>query len=159
MRHRLAGRKLGRKTSGRIALARSLITSLFRHERIRTTLPKAKEYRPRAERLITLAKVDSVAHRRRAFAILRDRAVVRKLFDQIGPRFRDRPGGYTRILRLTKRRVGDDAAMALLELLDDGREAAPETAAAPEKTGAGRKKGKTRDRKAKKEPKKARAAG
>jgi len=120
MRHRLAGRKLGRNTSSRLALQKNLIVSLFRHERIRTTLPKAKEYRGRAEKLITLAKVDTVANRRRAFAWLRDDEIVRKLFDQIAPRFKDRPGGYTRVLHLSKRRVGDDASMALFELLPDG---------------------------------------
>lgn len=119
MRHRLAGRKLGRNTAHRLALQKNLIVSLFRHERIRTTLPKAKEYRRRAEKLITLAKVDSVANRRRAFAWLRDDEIVRKLFDQIAPRFKDRPGGYTRVLHLSKRRVGDDASMALFELLPD----------------------------------------
>jgi len=122
MRHRIAGRKLSRNTASRRALMKSLINSLFKHERIKTTLAKAKEYRPRAEKLITLGKVDSVAHRRRAFAILRDKEVVRKLFDTIGPRFRDRPGGYTRILHYSKRRVGDDAPMALFELLPDGLE-------------------------------------
>lgn len=121
MRHRLAGRKLGRSTAHRLALQKNLIVSLFRHERVRTTLPKAKEYRSRAEKLITLAKVDSVANRRRAFAWLRDDVIVRKLFDEIGPRFKDRPGGYTRVLHLSKRRVGDDASMALFELLPDGQ--------------------------------------
>ena len=121
MRHRLAGRRLGRNTAHRLALQKNLIVSLFRHERIRTTLPKAKEYRRRAEKLITLAKVDSVANRRRAFAWLRDNTIVRKLFDEIAPRFKDRPGGYTRVLHLSKRRVGDDASMALFELLPDGR--------------------------------------
>lgn len=121
MRHRLAGRRLGRNTAHRLALQKNLIVSLFRHERIRTTLPKAKEYRGRAEKLITLAKVDSVANRRRAFAWLRDDEIVRKLFDEIAPRFKDRPGGYTRVLHLSKRRVGDDASMALFELLPDGQ--------------------------------------
>jgi large subunit ribosomal protein L17 len=119
MRHRLAGRKLNRSTSSRLALKKNLINSLFRHGRIRTTLPKAKEYRPRAEKLITLGRVDTVANRRRAFSILRDKLVVKKLFEEIGPRFKNRPGGYTRILHLSKRRVGDDASMALFELLPD----------------------------------------
>ncbi|MBN2490357.1 MAG: 50S ribosomal protein L17 [Planctomycetes bacterium] len=136
MRHRRAGRKLGRKTAARIALQRSLINSLFKHGRIQTTLAKAKEYRPRAEKLITLARADSVARRRRAFAILRDAGVVRKLFDEIGPRFRNRPGGYTRILRVGKRRVGDDAPLALFELLhaggaEEAEAAAPAKAARP----------------------------
>ena len=135
MRHRLAGRKLSRNTSHRRALQKNLINSLFRHERIVTTLAKAKEYRPRAERLITLSKVDTVANRRRAFAILRDKEVVKKLFESLGPRFRDRPGGYTRILHFSKRRVGDDAPMALFELLDS-----PGTSAAAPDTKAEKKK-------------------
>jgi large subunit ribosomal protein L17 len=151
MRHRLAGRKLGRKTSARIALKKSLINSLFRYERIRTTLPKAKEYRPRAEKLITLARVDSVANRRRAFSILRDEEVVRKLFDDIGPRFRNRPGGYTRILHIAKRRVGDDAPMALFELLPDGREGTEAPEPADDKAAKGKKK--------KKKQKKVKAGG
>ncbi len=136
MRHRYAGRKFGRKTANRLALRKALINSLFRHERIRTTIQKAKEYRPKAEKLITLGKRDSVANRRRAFAILRDDEVVRKLFDEIGPRYKDRPGGYTRILKYSKRRVGDDAQMALFELLPEDRRPEPE----PETAEAGKKK-------------------
>jgi len=127
MRHRNYGRKLGRTTAHRLALKKGLISSLFRHERIRTTIQKAKEYRPRAEKLITLAKRDSVANRRRAFQILRDKEVVKKLFEELGPRYKDRPGGYTRILHLPKHRIGDDARMALFELLQEDRKAGAES--------------------------------
>jgi large subunit ribosomal protein L17 len=138
MRHRYSGRKFGRKTANRLALRKALINSLFRHERIRTTIQKAKEYRPKAEKLITLGKRDSVANRRRAFAILRDKDVVRKLFEELGPRYSNRPGGYTRILKYTKRRVGDDAQMALFELLPEDRVVVTEPA--PEPTGKGKTK-------------------
>jgi len=140
MRHRLAGRKLGRDTSHRLALKKSLINALFKYERIRTTLPKAKEYRPRAEKLITLARVDTVANRRRAFSILRDKVTVKKLFEEIGPRFKNRPGGYTRILHFSKRRVGDDARMALFELLPDEQAVAKEQDSGKKKKKSGRKK-------------------
>jgi large subunit ribosomal protein L17 len=118
MRHRVAHRKLGRTTPHRIALLRNLTTALFERERIRTTLPKAKEVRPFAERLITLARRedDRLHARRLAARDIQDRTVVKKLFDTIGPRFATRPGGYTRILRLGPRR-GDGAEMALLELV------------------------------------------
>jgi large subunit ribosomal protein L17 len=118
MRHRVAHRKLGRTTPHRIALLRNLTTALFEQERIRTTLPKAKEVRPFAERLITLARRedDRLHARRLAARDINDRTVVRKLFDTIGPRFATRPGGYTRILRLGPRQ-GDGAEMALLELV------------------------------------------
>lgn len=118
MRHRVAHRKLGRTTPHRIALLRNLATALFERERIRTTLPKAKEVRPFAERLITLARRedDRLHARRLAARDIHDRTVVKKLFDTIGPRFATRPGGYTRILRLGPRR-GDGAEMALLELV------------------------------------------
>jgi large subunit ribosomal protein L17 len=118
MRHRVAHRKLGRTTPHRIALLRNLTTALFERERIRTTLPKAKEVRPFAERLITLARRedDRLHARRLAARDIHDRTVVRKLFDTIGPRFATRPGGYTRILRLGPRR-GDGAEMAILELV------------------------------------------
>ena len=118
MRHRVAHRKLGRTTPHRIALLRNLATALFEKERIRTTLPKAKELRPFAERLITLAKrEDNRLHaRRQAARDLQDSAVVKKLFDAIGPRFATRPGGYTRILHLGPRK-GDGAEMAYLELV------------------------------------------
>ena len=118
MRHRVAHRKLGRVTPHRKALLRNLATALFERERIRTTLPKAKELRPYAEKLITLAKRedDRLHARRQAAAQLHDPAVVQKLFDTIGARFATRPGGYTRILRLGPRQ-GDGAEMAYLELV------------------------------------------
>jgi len=118
MRHRVAHRKLGRTTPHRIALLRNLATALFERERIRTTLPKAKELRPFAERLITLAKRedDRLHARRLAARHIQDPAVVKKLFDTIGSRFATRPGGYTRILRLGPRK-GDGAEMAYLELV------------------------------------------
>jgi large subunit ribosomal protein L17 len=118
MRHRVAHRKLGRTTPHRIALLRNLATALFDKERVRTTLPKAKELRPFAERLITLAKREEnrLHARRLAARHIQDPAVVKKLFDTIGPRFATRPGGYTRILRLGPRK-GDGAEMAYLELV------------------------------------------
>ncbi len=118
MRHRVAHRKLGRTTPHRISLLRNLTTALFERERIRTTLVKAKEVRPFAERLITLARRedDRLHARRLAARHIQDRAVVKKLFDTIGARFAARPGGYTRILRLGPR-LGDGAEMAILELV------------------------------------------
>jgi large subunit ribosomal protein L17 len=118
MRHRVAHRKLGRITPHRIALLRNLATALFEKERIRTTLPKAKELRPFAERLITLARREEnrLHARRLAARHLQDPAVVKKLFDTIGSRFATRPGGYTRILRLGPRK-GDGAEMAYIELV------------------------------------------
>jgi large subunit ribosomal protein L17 len=118
MRHRVAYRKLGRVTPHRKALLRNLATALFEKERIRTTLPKAKELRPFAEKLITLAKRDDDRHhaRRQAARHIQDPEVVKKLFDTIGARFATRPGGYTRILRLGTRH-GDGAEMAYLELV------------------------------------------
>jgi large subunit ribosomal protein L17 len=118
MRHRVAHRKLGRTTPHRIALLRNLATALFERERIRTTLMKAKELRPYAERLITLAKRedDRIHARRLVERDIRDRKIVAKLFDSLGARYATRPGGYTRILRLGPRR-GDGAEMAIVELL------------------------------------------
>jgi len=118
MRHRVAYRKLGRITPHRIALLRNLATALFERERIRTTLPKAKELRPFAERLITLAKreVDRLHARRLVLRHIQDSTIVKKLFDSLGARYASRPGGYTRILRLGPRR-GDGAEMAIVELL------------------------------------------
>jgi large subunit ribosomal protein L17 len=118
MRHRVAHRKLGRVTPHRLALLRNLATALFEQERIRTTLAKAKELRPYAERLITLAKRDADRlHARRLVARdIRDAKVVKKLFDSLGARYATRPGGYTRILKLGKRK-GDGAEMAIVELL------------------------------------------
>lgn len=117
MRHRMTGRPLGRTSAHRKALFRNMSTSLFEHECIRTTVPKAKELRRVAEPLITLAKNDSVANRRLAFSRLRDRDGVKKLFDQLGPRYKDRPGGYLRILKCGFR-AGDKAPMAFVELVD-----------------------------------------
>jgi large subunit ribosomal protein L17 len=117
MRHRKSGRQLNRNSSHRQAMFRNMAASLFRHELIRTTLPKAKELRRVAEPLVTLAKDDSVANRRVAFARLRDDATVAKLFNELGPRYRDRPGGYLRILKIGFR-TGDNAPMALVELVD-----------------------------------------
>ena len=117
MRHRKSGRKLNRNSSHRHAMFRNMAASLFRHELIRTTLPKAKELRRVAEPLITLAKEDSVANRRLAFARIRDREMVTKLFNELGPRYRSRPGGYLRILKCGFR-PGDNAPMAYVELMD-----------------------------------------
>ena len=117
MRHRKAGRKLNRTSSHRKAMLSNMAASLFTHEVIRTTLPKAKELRRVAEPLITLSKRDSVAHRRLAFARLGNRGVVTKLFNELGPRFQTRPGGYLRILKCGFR-VGDNAPLAYVELLD-----------------------------------------
>ncbi|HHW79125.1 MAG TPA: 50S ribosomal protein L17 [Xanthomonadaceae bacterium] len=125
MRHRKAGRKLNRTSSHRKAMLRNMAASLFTHEVIRTTLPKAKELRRVAEPLITLSKKDSVAHRRLAFARLGDREVVTKLFNELGPRFLSRPGGYLRILKCGFR-VGDNAPLAYVELLDRPGAAAAE---------------------------------
>ncbi len=131
MRHRNTGRQLSRNSSHRKALLKSMATSLLRHELIKTTLPKAKELRRVAEPLITLAKTDSVARRRLAFARLRDRDVVTKLFNELGPRFKSRPGGYVRILKCGFR-PGDNAPMAYVELLDRPAEAQGTEAVAAE---------------------------
>ncbi|WP_462322196.1 50S ribosomal protein L17 [Halochromatium sp.] len=117
MRHQKAGRKLNRNSAHREAMFRNMAGSLFRHELIKTTLPKAKELRRVAEPLITLAKEDSVHHRRLAFARLRDKEAVGKLFLELGPRYSERPGGYLRILKCGFR-AGDAAPMAYVELVD-----------------------------------------
>lgn len=117
MRHRLANRKLNRTSSHRAALLRNLTNALLRHEVIKTTLPKAKELRRVAEPMITLGKKPSLANRRLAFSRLRDREMVVKLFDELGPRFATRNGGYLRILKFGFRN-GDNAPMALIELVD-----------------------------------------
>ena len=116
MRHRVGGKKLGRKTPHRISMFRNMVTSLLEHERIRTTLPRAKSIRPLAERMITLGKRETLHARRQALSFIRDPAVVAKLFSTLAPRFADRSGGYTRIIRLGFR-DGDGAQMALLELI------------------------------------------
>lgn len=120
MRHLKSGRKLNRNSSHRKAMFRNMATSLFQNEIIKTTVPKAKELRMVAEPLLTLAKEDSVAHRRMAFNRLRDRDVVTKLFNELGPRYVDRPGGYLRILKCGYR-SGDNAPMAYVELVDRPR--------------------------------------
>jgi len=125
MRHRKSGRQLNRTSSHRKALFRNMAASLMHHEIIKTTLPKAKELRRVAEPLITLAKNDSVSNRRLAFSRLRDRDVVTKLFAELGPRYKERPGGYLRILKCGFR-AGDRAPMAYVELVDR-----PESAAEP----------------------------
>ena len=120
MRHQKSGRKLNRNSSHRKAMFRNMANSLFKHELIKTTLPKAKELRRVAEPLITLAKEDSVAHRRTAFDRLRDKETVGKLFEELGPRYQERPGGYLRILKCGHR-AGDNATMAYVELVDRPR--------------------------------------
>ncbi|MEX2122495.1 MAG: 50S ribosomal protein L17 [Woeseia sp.] len=117
MRHKKAGRRLGRNSPHRKAMFRNMAASLLRHETIKTTLPKAKELRRVVEPLITLAREDGVAKRRLAFDRLRDKEVVGKLFQDLGPRFRNRPGGYLRILKLGPR-PGDSAPMAIVQLVD-----------------------------------------
>lgn len=123
MRHRKSGRQLNRNSSHRIAMFRNMAASLFDHEVIKTTLPKAKELRRIVEPLITLAKTDSVANRRLAFSRLRDKEMVAKLFSDVAPRFSTRPGGYTRVLKCGFR-SGDAAPMAYIELVVRGEEEA-----------------------------------
>jgi large subunit ribosomal protein L17 len=162
MNHQKAGRKLGRKSSHRRAMYRNMAASLIRHETLRTTLPKAKELRRVVEPLITLAKHDAIAGRRLAFNRLRDRDSVGKLFNELGPRFKTRPGGYLRILKLGVR-AGDSAPMALVQLLDQperpapGAEASPEEKAAPKSAKKAAKKpvAKAKEKPAKKAAKKA----
>jgi large subunit ribosomal protein L17 len=120
MRHLKSGRKLNRNSSHRKAMFRNMANSLFEHEIIKTTVPKAKELRRVAEPLITLAKSDSVAHRRLAFDRLRDKSSVGKLFDELGPRYVERPGGYLRIMKCGHR-TGDKAPMAYVELVGRAR--------------------------------------
>ena len=136
MRHQLSGRQLSRNAPHRHAMLRNMSVSLLRHETIRTTTPKAKELRRVVEPLITLAKKDSEANRRVAFSRLRDTAVVTKLFEDLGPRFKARPGGYTRILHLAPR-PGDSAPMSLMQLVDGP--AAAKADGTPEEGGARKK--------------------
>ncbi len=124
MRHRLGLRKLNRTSSHRLAMLRNMTVSLLRHEVIKTTLPKAKELRRVAEPILTLGKNPSLANKRLAFARLRDREIVTKLFDELGPRYAARNGGYSRILKFGFRK-GDNAPMALVELLDRPADAQP----------------------------------
>ena len=126
MRHKKSGRKLGRNSSHRKAMFRNMAASLLRHETIKTTLPKAKELRRVVEPLITLAKEDGVANRRLAFDRLRDKEVVGKMFTDLGPRFKNRPGGYLRILK-TGPRPGDAAPMAIVMLVEEEQQ--PQTEA------------------------------
>jgi large subunit ribosomal protein L17 len=142
MRHQLSGRQLSRNSPHRHALMRNMSVSLLRHETIRTTLPKAKELRRVVEPLITLGKKDGDANRRLAFARLRDAEVVEKLFEDLGPRFKARPGGYTRILRMTPR-PGDSAPMALMQLVDGPAAVAPAEEAGAKKKTRRRAKAKT----------------
>ena len=157
MRHRVAGRRLGRTKEHRLAMRRNMVASLFQHETISTTKEKAKEVRPFAEKLITLAKKGTLSARRQAIAMLGNRdiidnesgepvrkgTVIGKLFSELGPRYLDRPGGYTRIIRLSLRRLGDNGELVLLQLLGEDepakgqkkkrtRRKAPETAKAAE---------------------------
>ena len=125
MRHSKSGRKLNRNSSHRKAMFSNMTNSLFDHEIIKTTLPKAKELRRVAEPLITLAKNDSVANRRSAFSKMRDKEMVGKLFSELAPRYKDRPGGYTRIMKCGFR-SGDAAPMAYIELVDRPEEAIAE---------------------------------
>ena len=124
MRHKLGLRKLNRTSAHRLAMLRNMMNSLLRHEAIKTTLPKAKELRRVVEPMITLAKEPTVANKRLAFNRLRDREIVVKLFNEIGPMFKDRKGGYTRILKLGYR-VGDNAPLAYVELVQKTTDAAP----------------------------------
>lgn len=124
MRHKLGLRKLNRTSAHRLAMLRNMLNSLLRHEAIKTTLPKAKELRRVVEPMITLAKEPTVANKRLAFNRLRDREIVVKLFNEIGPMFKDRKGGYTRILKMGYR-VGDNAPLAYVELVQKTTDAAP----------------------------------
>src|SRR5512136_1313657 len=138
MRHRVAGKKLGRKTAHRVAMFRNMVTSLFDKERVRTTLDRAKAVRPIAERMITLGKRENLHARRQALAYIKDPAVVSKLFGTLAPRFSQRQGGYTRIIRLGFR-DGDGAQMAYLELI--GSEFKPSKGEESKKTKKSDKKG------------------
>lgn len=133
MRHMKRGRKLSRTSSHRKAMYRNMVAALFTHGRIITTPAKAKEARPFAEKLITLAKkgADNLAARRRAIQLLHDPALVRSLFEDLGVRYKDRNGGYTRILHLARTRIGDGARQVLFELVEGGAPAAKTKAAAP----------------------------
>ncbi|MBL8692957.1 MAG: 50S ribosomal protein L17 [Planctomycetes bacterium] len=162
MRHQVRGRALGRTSAHKKALRRNLLAALFTHERIVTTVAKAKEFRPAAERMITLAKKGGLHHRQIALSELPDKAVIRKLFDDIAKRFAARKGGYTRVLKLGRHRLGDNAPRAIFELVErKAREtAAPEVgiekSAAPAAESAG--EGKVAPKGAKKPAKKPKAA-
>ncbi len=148
MRHRVAGKRLSRDSEHRLAMRRNMAASLFEHETISTTIQKAKEIKPFAEKLITLAKEGTLAARRRAIALLRDRdivkveegeavktsTVIRKLFSELGPRYLDRAGGYTRIIRLPLRRLGDNGELCLLQLVGSEQKTEKESKAAAKKS-------------------------
>ena len=152
MRHRVAGRRLGRDSEHRVAMRRNMVASLFEHETISTTIEKAKEIKPFAEKLITLSKKGTLSARRRAIALLGNRnivsdkdgsvvkegTVISKLFSEIGPRYLDRPGGYTRIIRLSLRRLGDNGQLVLLQLVG-AEEGKAKTAKTSGKKGSGKK--------------------
>jgi large subunit ribosomal protein L17 len=158
MRHRVAGSHLSRTSAHRLAMRRNLVSSLFEHETVSTTIQKAKEVRGFAEKLITLAKKGDLASRRRAISLLGNRAiykdedgevvksgtVVSKLFSELGPRYLDRPGGYTRIIRLARRRLGDNGQLVLLQLVGQEGEVTQERSRG--KKGAGKKRSKGSDR-------------
>ena len=133
MRHRKAGRKFGRNSANRAAMFRNQVQSLLEHERIETTIPRAKEVRSIAERLITLGKRGGLHSVRLVERVVRKKSVITKLFNELAPRFKDRPGGYTRIVR-TRRRLGDGAPMGFLELLPPPGGRPPRGAPAPEKS-------------------------
>ncbi|MBI1380133.1 MAG: 50S ribosomal protein L17 [Planctomycetaceae bacterium] len=128
MRHKVSGKKLGRTASHRVAMTRNMANSLIDHERIITTVQKAKHLKPFVEKLVTLSKDASLHHRRLAFARLRDEDAVSKLFEVLGPRFKERPGGYCRILKLSKNRLGDNGQRALIEFVERSQGAGDATA-------------------------------
>jgi len=148
MRHRVAGRRLSRTREHRLALRRNLVAQLFQHETISTTMQKAKEVKPFAEKLITLAKKGSLSARRRAIALLGNRdiivyedgkavkkgTIIGKLFSELGPRYLDRPGGYTRIIRLSLRRLGDNGQLVLLQLVGQDESSKEQNRASTKKT-------------------------
>ncbi len=152
MRHRKQTAKLGRSPAHRKALLRNMVTSLLEHERIQTTHAKAREVRRTAERMITLGKRGDLHARRRALRVIRSRAVAAKVFDDLAERYRDRPGGYTRILKLG-RRVGDAAPISIIELVEGAPAKAAKTAAKPEKAAKPARKAAARPAKAAKEEK------
>lgn len=125
MRHNKTGRRLGRNSSHRLAMMRNLVTSLLEHEKITTTDCRAKELRKVAEKMITLGKRGDIHARRQALQVVRDRKVVAKLFERLAPRYQDRPGGYTRIIKLGNR-LGDNASQSIIELVEEGGFAAPQ---------------------------------
>lgn len=125
MRHNKSGRRLGRNSSHRLAMMRNLVTSLLEHEKITTTDCRAKELRKVAEKMITLGKRGDIHARRQALRVVRDRKVVAKLFERLAPRYQDRPGGYTRIIKLANR-LGDNASQSIIELVEESGSAAPQ---------------------------------